>query len=97
METQPPFDFNLGLKKLNELIKGIRIAMLTTVSKDLTLHSSPLLAQEIEFYGDLYGKKIKLRLKDFIREEIKFDDLDSLKAKINEDVEKAKLYFKTNE
>ena len=54
METQPPFDFNLGLKKLNELIKGIRIAMLTTVSKDLTLHSSPLLAQEIEFYGDLW-------------------------------------------
>jgi len=54
METQPPFDFNLGLKKLNDLIRGIKIAMLTTVSKDLTLHSSPLLAQEIEFDGDLW-------------------------------------------
>ncbi|MGE5084695.1 MAG: pyridoxamine 5'-phosphate oxidase family protein [Bacillota bacterium] len=54
MENQSSFDFNLNLKKLNDLIKGFKIAMLTTISKDLTLHSSPLLTQELEFDGDLW-------------------------------------------
>ncbi|MFV0599950.1 MAG: riboflavin biosynthesis protein RibF [Bacteroidales bacterium] len=77
----------------------VSIGVRPTVNKDIALEEiAPSVEVNIfEFYGDLYGKKIKLRLKDFIREEIKFDDLDSLKAKINEDVEKAKLYFKTNE
>lgn len=77
----------------------VSIGVRPTVNKDIAIEEiAPSVEVNIfEFYGDLYGKKIKLRLKDFIREEIKFDDLDSLKAKINEDVEKAKLYFKTNE
>ncbi|MDD3287193.1 MAG: riboflavin biosynthesis protein RibF [Bacteroidales bacterium] len=77
----------------------VSIGVRPTINKDIALEEiAPSVEVNIfEFYGDLYGKKIKLRLKDFIREEIKFDDLDSLKAKINEDVEKAKLYFKTNE
>lgn len=77
----------------------VSIGVRPTINKDIALEEiAPSVEVNIfEFYGDLYGKEIKLRLKDFIREEIKFDDLDSLKAKINEDVEKAKLYFKTNE
>lgn len=50
-----------------------------------------------DFSDNIYGKKIRLRLKDFVREEIKFGDLESLKVKINEDIEKAKQFFKTNE
>lgn len=77
----------------------VSIGVRPTINKDIALEEiAPSVEVNIfEFYGDLYGKKIKLRLKDFIREEIKFDDLDSLKAKINEDIEKAKLYFKKNE
>ena len=77
----------------------VSIGVRPTINKDIALEEiAPSVEVNIfEFYGDLYGKKIKLRLKDFIREEIKYDDLDSLKAKINEDVKKAKLYFKTNE
>ena len=77
----------------------VSIGVRPTINKDIALEEiAPSVEVNIfEFYGDLYGKKIKLRLKDFIREEIKFDDLDSLKAKINEDVKNAKLYFKTNE
>lgn len=77
----------------------VSIGVRPTINKDIALEEiAPSVEVNIfEFYGDLYGKKIKLRLKDFIREEIKFDDLDSLKAKINEDVEKAKHYFQTNE
>lgn len=43
------------LKKVNELISGIRIAMLTTVDPDGTLRSRPMALQEDEpFDGDIW-------------------------------------------
>lgn len=43
-----------GLKKLNKLIKDIRIAMMTTVMEDGSLRSRPMATQENEFDGDLW-------------------------------------------
>ena len=44
-----------NIEKLRKLIKGIKIAMLTTVNKsDGTLHSRPMGTQEVEFDGDLW-------------------------------------------
>ena len=43
-----------GIKKVAELIKDIRIAMLTTVADDGQLHSRPMGAQEVEFDGTLW-------------------------------------------
>lgn len=43
-----------GVEKLNELIKGIKIAMLTTVDADGSLRSRPLYTQEAEPGGDLW-------------------------------------------
>ena len=43
--------------------------------------------------GDIYGQKADVRLLDFIRPEIKFDSLDSLKAQIIADAEKARLIY----
>ena len=42
------------LRKINELIKGIRFAMLTSVDPDGTLHSRPMTTQQAEFDGDLW-------------------------------------------
>ncbi len=42
------------LKKVDELIKGIRIAMLTTVDEDGSLHSRPMALQEEAFDGDIW-------------------------------------------
>jgi len=42
------------VKKLGELIKDIRIAMLTTVDENGSLHSRPMATQEAEFNGDLW-------------------------------------------
>lgn len=39
----------------------------------------------IDFDGDLYGKKLEVRLEKFIRKEIKFDSLEKLKEQINSD------------
>jgi general stress protein 26 len=43
------------IEKVRDLIKGIKIAMLTTVNKsDGSLHSRPMATQEAEFDGDLW-------------------------------------------
>lgn len=47
-------DRNEDYKKLEEMIEGIRIAMLTTVDDDGTIRSRPMGTQDIEFNGDLW-------------------------------------------
>jgi len=42
------------VKLLNEKIKGVRIAMLTTIESDGTLRSRPMVTQDTEFDGDLW-------------------------------------------
>ena len=41
------------------------------------------------FNGDLYGEKLQLQLLDFLREEQKFDSVDSLKAQLSKDRSKS--------
>lgn len=43
-----------------------------------------------DFDDDLYGRRLRVRLIDFLREEKKFDGIDDLKAQIALDVTKAK-------
>lgn len=43
-----------GVEKIRDLIKGIKIAMLTTKNPDGTMHSRPMQTQDIEFDGDLW-------------------------------------------
>jgi general stress protein 26 len=45
---------NQDVKKLGELIKDIKFAMLTTVEPDGSLHSRPMATQEVDFDGDLW-------------------------------------------
>ncbi len=42
------------MKKLAELMKDFRFAMLTTEEEDGSLHSRPMATQEVEFDGDLW-------------------------------------------
>jgi general stress protein 26 len=42
------------VKLLNEKIKDVRIAMLTTIESDGTLRSRPMVTQDTEFDGDLW-------------------------------------------
>ena len=45
---------NQAIKKVAELIKNIKLAMMTTVDADGTLHSRPMGTQDKEFDGTLY-------------------------------------------
>lgn len=42
------------IKKLPEMIRGIKFAMLTTIEEDGSLHSRPMTTQDVEFDGDLW-------------------------------------------
>ncbi len=54
MENKSQHSSDPEVKKLGELIKHVRIAMLTTRTIDKKLHSSPLMTQEGDFNGDLW-------------------------------------------
>ncbi|UNX54806.1 pyridoxamine 5'-phosphate oxidase family protein [Georgenia sp. TF02-10] len=45
---------NDGAAKVSDLIKGIRVAMLTTTSTEGGLRSRPLATQDVDFDGDVY-------------------------------------------
>ena len=51
MEQRSPGE---DVRKLAELIKGIGVAMLTTVEDDGSLHSRPMVTQETGFDGSLW-------------------------------------------
>lgn len=43
-----------------------------------------------DFTGDLYGRRLRVRLVDYLRPERKFDDITALKAQIADDCERAR-------
>lgn len=43
-----------NIKKLNELVKDVQMAMLTTVDENGLLRSRPMATQKAEFNGDVY-------------------------------------------
>jgi riboflavin kinase / FMN adenylyltransferase len=47
----------------------------------------------IDFKGDLYNQHVHVQFLSKIREEMKFDGLEALKAQISKDVQVAKTYF----
>lgn len=60
-----------------------------------TIKNSPVTIEVniFDFNKDLYQKRIKIRLKKFLREEIRFENLEDLKKQIEVDVENAHQYF----
>lgn len=48
----------------------------------------------LDFSGDLYGKKVQVRLIKYLRAEIKFPDTDALRRAIEKDVENARNIYK---
>ena len=50
----------------------------------------------LDFEGDLYGKELRLEFYRFLRQEMKFSDLDALKHQIQEDAAQTRRYFENN-
>ena len=47
----------------------------------------------LDFAGDLYGKTLRLEFFEHLRDEVRFDTLDALKAQIAADAEATRRYF----
>jgi riboflavin kinase/FMN adenylyltransferase len=54
------------------------------------LQDPVLEAHLLDFSGDLYGRMIEVELTAFLRDEVKFDDAEALKAQMREDVLQAR-------
>lgn len=75
----------------NEKLYGImNIGKNPTVSDDNSLKVE---VHVLDFNRDVYGEKVEVRFKDFIRDEKKFDSLDHLKEQIAIDVKKVESFF----
>lgn len=48
----------------------------------------------LEFSGDLYGRRLQLEFKDYLRHELKFSSRAELVSQINRDIEQARAWFK---
>ncbi|MEE2690606.1 MAG: bifunctional riboflavin kinase/FAD synthetase [Pseudomonadota bacterium] len=93
---------NLTLGELVEPRKGVYAVRATTGGKTYgavanfgrrpTVGDSPPLLETylFDFSGDLYGARLDVAFADFIRDEKKFDGLDTLKAQIAKDCEEAR-------
>ena len=47
----------------------------------------------LDFDGDLYGQAVRVEFLKHIRDEVRFDTLDALKAQIAADAEATRRYF----
>lgn len=76
--------------------EGGSCAAVTNVGTRPTLNNGTDVTVEaclLDFAGDLYGKRLRLEFYRRLRDELRFDSMDALKAQIAADAETARRYF----
>ena len=75
---------------------GTSYAAVTNVGTRPTVNNGSDITVEaclLDFQGDLYGKTIRLEFFRHLRDEVRFDSLDALKAQIQQDVQSTRDFF----
>ena len=75
---------------------GLPAAVNIGVRPTLPGNDCLLEAHLLDYDGDLYGKRIRVHLLDFLREEARFEDLDSLKNQMQQDIRQVRDWLKAN-
>ena len=78
------------------LPEGASYAAVTNVGTRPTVNNGTDITVEaclLDFEGDLYGKPLRLEFFEHLRDEVRFDSLDALKAQIAADAEATRQYF----
>ena len=78
------------------LMDGSSYAAVTNVGTRPTVNNGSDLTVEswmLDFDGDLYGQTIRVEFYQHLRDEIRFDSLDALKAEIRRNADDARAYF----
>lgn len=77
-------------------VDGKRLQGVANVGTRPTVDNLPKAILEVhilDFAGDLYRRNIKVIFRKKLRNEIRFDGLDALKAQIHRDIDEARAYF----
>ena len=74
-------------------VEGKRFAAVTNIGNRPTVGGHRVTVEPwlLDFQGDLYGKKLTLELRAFLREERKFESLEALKAAILENEKQTRM------
>ena len=75
---------------------GSTYAAVTNVGTRPTVNNGSDVTVEawlLDFDGDLYGQTVRLEFLRHIRDEVRFDSLDALKAQISRDADSARQFF----
>lgn len=85
-----------GVYLTETLVKGKVYPSITNVGFNPTFEQRDFTIETfiLDISMDLYGEEVKISFINYMREEIKFDNLDDLIKQIEHDVELAKEYFK---
>ena len=77
------------------LVDGVAYPAVTNIGTRPTVSGSGITVEPriLNFNGDLYGKEITLEFYRFLRPEMKFPDLDALKAEIHRNAQETLGYF----
>lgn len=79
----------LKLNAHDKVISGVcNVGVKPTIAREK--HTKTIEVHLLDFDRDIYGEEVTVYFLDYLRNEEKFDGLDALKAKINEDVETAR-------
>ena len=76
---------------------GTDYAAVTNVGTRPTVNNGTDITVEawlLDFDGDLYGQTVRVEFFQHIRDEVRFDSLDALKAQIHQDAETTRAYFR---
>lgn len=81
-----------GVYSTNTIIDNKSYLSATSVGYNPTFKDDGLKIEShiIDFNEDIYGKHIELEFVEYLREEIKFQNLEELKKKVQEDISKVK-------
>lgn len=82
-----------GVYNTNTLVNNKSYLSATSVGKNPTFKDDGLKIEShiIDFNEDIYGETIDLEFIQYLREEMKFQNLDELKKKVQEDISKVKM------
>ena len=75
------------------VIDGKEYQGMTNIGRKPTISEKEAVGAETYIYDfdeNVYGKALEVRLKEFLRPEMKFDNLDQLKAQIESDLKRAR-------
>jgi riboflavin kinase / FMN adenylyltransferase len=98
LRRRPPlagiFAVEVELEETQAVLRGVAsVGRRPTVKAD----AAPLLEVHLfDWSGDLYGRHLRVKFLQKLRDEEKYDGLDALRAAIQRDAEQAKDYFKRN-